>query len=326
LQNWLEAGAFALVAFPITTFLAGAAKAHELGTLPYVLLLLGIDALLVAVAAWIARDPLDALLILSGFTLVALSADLVLGARLQLNTVFGYSPIVAGRFAGAGNIAFAVLGAGAVLSGSLLVHRAENSKRMLAFVALMFVATVVVDGAPQFGSDVGGVLALVPALAITWILLAGRKPTARVVLLGLVAGALALGVFLAVDLARPQSQQTHLGRLYEDIRARGPDVLWDTIDRKARSNLRVFRTTVWTLVVPPAVGAMAFLVARPRGRWGRLAERFPKVRAGLVGGVLVAVLGFSVNDSGIVIPAVVLGFFVPMALVVHLMLEQEASP
>jgi hypothetical protein len=35
------------------------------------------------------------------------------------------------------------------------------------------------------------------------------------------------------------------------------------------------------------------------------------------------VLGFAVNDSGIVVPAVVLSFLVPMALLVHLVLEMD---
>ena len=41
--------------------------------------------------------------------------DVALGSRLQLNTPFGYSPIVAGRFQGFGNLAFAILAAGALV-------------------------------------------------------------------------------------------------------------------------------------------------------------------------------------------------------------------
>jgi hypothetical protein len=187
----------------------------------------------------------------------------------------------------------------------------------------IFVGAVVIDGAPSFGSDVGGVLALVPALAVTGVLLSGRRPNVRVLLIGIAGALIAIALFIAIDLARPPAARTHLGRLVEDVRARGFDVLVGTIERKVRSNLRVFRSTIWTFFVPPALAAMAWFLARPRGRWGRLAEVFPKVRAGLVGGLIVAVLGFAVNDSGIVVPAVVLSFLVPMALLVHLVLEME---
>ena len=325
LARGLELAALALVAFPISTFFAGAFKAHELGVPMFVTLLLTIDAALVAVASAVTRRPLDRLLVIAGFTLATIAADLMTGGRLQLNTVFGYSPIVAGRFAGAGNIAFAILGASTVLTGALIVNRWPGRAALWA-VAGLFCFVIVVDGAPAFGSDVGGVLALVPALAVTWVLLSGRRPSVRILALG-VAGALAalavLAVFIAIDLSGPPASRTHLGRLVEDIRARGLDVLAETIQRKAASNLRVFRSTIWTLFVPPGLAALAWFLARPRGRWERLAETFPKLRAGLVGGLLVAVLGFAVNDSGIVVPAVVLSFLVPMALLVHLVLEMD---
>ena len=322
LALWLERAALALVAFPISTFFLGVVKAHELGTLPFVLILLGVDAVLVIAVVVLVARPLDRLLALCAFTLAVIAVDLVSGARLQLNTVFGYSPIVAGRFAGAGNIAFAIIGASTVLTGALIVHRWGSTRALLAMGAI-FVAAVVVDGAPGFGSDVGGVLALVPALAITAVLLSGRRPSIKVLAVGAVAALLAVTVFIAIDLARPPEARTHLGRLVEDVRARGLEALTGTIGRKLRSNLRVFRSTIWTLFVPPALAAMAWFLARPRGRWGRLAEVFPKLRAGLVGGLIVAVLGFAVNDSGIVVPAVVLSFLVPMALLVHLVLEME---
>jgi hypothetical protein len=35
------------------------------------------------------------------------------------------------------------------------------------------------------------------------------------------------------------------------------------------------------------------------------------------------VLGFAVNDSGIAIPAVILSYLLPMALLVHLVMAQE---
>jgi hypothetical protein len=37
------------------------------------------------------------------------------------------------------------------------------------------------------------------------------------------------------------------------------------------------------------------------------------------------VLGFAVNDSGIVVPAIILSMLVPAALIVHLMLEREST-
>ena len=43
----------------------------------------------------------------------------------------------------------------------------------------------------------------------------------------------------------------------------------------------------------------------------------------MIGGLALALLGFAVNDSGIVVPAVMLCLLVPMALVVHLTMARD---
>ncbi|MDQ3955130.1 MAG: hypothetical protein M3285_06245 [Actinomycetota bacterium] len=321
--RYAEWASLAIVAFPISTFLAGAVNQHDLGIPGMVAVLVGIDLALVAGAILLLRGAFDRLLAITGVTFLVLCADLLTGGRLQLNTVLGYSPVVGGRYAGLGNIAFAILGISALLTGALIVHRGGGRRRALVVAAMVFGAAVVFDGTPQLGSDVGGVLALVPALGVTILLLAGRRPNWRVALISAVAAAVLVGVFLAVDVSRPDDQQTHLARLYEDVRDRGAGVMTDTIVRKLRANARLFRSTLWTFFVPPALLAIAFLLRRPRGRWQALAEAYPKLRSGLLGGLLLAVIGFALNDSGIVIPAVILTYLVPMSVILHLCLLRD---
>lgn len=323
--RWLQISGLGVVAWPVTTYLAGVADGHSLGPALFALLLVGIDAALVAGVATAFGRSLDRLLALVAFTWLVISVDLIAGGQLQLNTVFGYSPIVAGRFAGAGNIVFAVLGVSAILAAALIAYRFGGRSWTMPVVVALFFATVVVDGAPALGSDVGGVLALVPALGLTLLLLTGRRPNLRIILIAGGAGLVALGAFLAIDLSLPPDSQTHLARLFEDTRARGFGVLFETIQRKATANLRVFTSTIWTYFVPPALLAMVYLLRRPSGRWQRFAVGFPKLRAGLIGGLVLAVLGFATNDSGIVIPAVILSFLVPMALLVHLSMDTEVT-
>jgi hypothetical protein len=317
----LQMCGLAVVAFPVSTYLAGVVDGHSLGAIAFGALLVGITCTLVLIASLIFDGPLDRLLALVAFTWLVVALDLVTGSKLQLNTVFGYSPIVAGRFAGAGNIVFAVFGVTAILTGALIAYRFKTARVTMPLVMILFVVTIVIDGAPSFGSDVGGVLALVPALGVTLVLLTGRKPRVRTLVIAALAGVAALGLFLVVDLSLPDESQTHLARLYEDTRDRGFGALVETIQRKATSNLRVFTSTIWTYFVPPALLAMMYLLRRPSGRWQQFAVDYPKLRGGLIGGLMLAVVGFAVNDSGIVIPAVILSFLVPMALLVHLSME-----
>ena len=323
LETGLELAALAVVGFFVATYLASLVDGHILGRAGYWLLLAGVDAALVAAVAVLIRAPLDRLLALAALTTAVTAVDLFIGAPLQFNTVFGYTPIIAGRFAGLGNTGFAALGATALLTGALIVHRRDGGAGALWAAALLFIGVVVLDGAPQLGSDVGGVITLVPAFGVSWVLLSGRRPGVRLVALTAVGAMVFLAAFLALDLARPPQSQTHLARLFLDVRDRGMIVLVDTVQRKAEANLRVFRTTIYTYFVPPALVALAWLLGRPRGRWHRLAVAAPRLRAGLIGGLVLSLLGFATNDSGIVIPAVILSFLVPMAIMVHLHVARQ---
>ena len=318
----LEIATLAVVALPAATYLMGLIEQNALGFVGFTVVLLAVDAALVALSMWVAKVPLDRLLVLSGGTLFLLLIDGLTGAELQLNTVFSYSPIVAGRFAGFGNIAYSVIAATSVLTGTLIVHRWKGSRASLVFVAVLFVVTVIVDGGPAWGSDVGGIIALVPGLGITWLLLSGKRPSWKLVLISLVAMLVALAVFVAIDLARPEESRTHLGRLYEDVSARGFEAFTDTVVRKARTNLRVFTNTIWTYLVPIALLVIGWLFLRPGGRWEGLAITHPRLRAGLISALILSVIGFLVNDSGIVIPALMLSFIVPFALFIHLSIER----
>ena len=103
----------------------------------------------------VLADPLERLLAITASTLLLFILDLSLLHALQLNAVWGNDPIVAGRFTGLGNIAFAILGSSSLMTGALLVHRYPNRRGIFAVVASLFALTIVVDGAPSLGSDVG---------------------------------------------------------------------------------------------------------------------------------------------------------------------------
>ncbi|MDP9223032.1 MAG: hypothetical protein M3P18_04115, partial [Actinomycetota bacterium] len=171
---------------------------------------------------------------------------------------------------------------------------------------------------PQFGSDVGGVLSLVPGFAVTWVLLSGKRISLKVVVVGILAAAAASALFLAVDLSRPPQQRTHLGRFFEDVRARGSSAFFDTIRRKASSNLRQARSFQNLYRFLPAAAVTAVLLLWP-ARWRRwFRQRQPLLRAGLWGGLIVALLGSGLNDSGITIFTTMLLYLTPMAILVRL--------
>jgi len=237
-------------------------------------------------------------------TALVLLVDQLAGARLQLSAPFGDNPLVAGRFHGMGNIAFGVTMSALLLS--LGVVAAGRSRRTaVGLVAGVGLVAIVIDGAPSLGDDLGGVVALVPALAVLLALVAGVRITRRrVVVVALAAVALAVAVGL-VDYSRPEDHQTHAGRFVGDVvhgRA------WTTVHRKADAVLGSLATPAVALLVL-GVAALAVLVWRRRLRAPITlpAELGPPAAAVAV----LAVLGSLLNDSGVFVAAGALLAFAP---------------
>lgn len=252
----------------------------------------------------------------SGFTAGVLVLDLLTGAHLQMSSVAGYSPLVAGRFAGIGNVAFGVLAASALLATAALTRR-------LWAVAAVGLLVVAVDGAPPWGSDVGGVLALVPAFALLALLLSGRRVTWLRLLGAGAAGALVVTAFALADWSRPAADRTHLGRFVQDVADGTAGTL---LRRKAEAVLDLLFASPVTAALPLVVAAAVYLVVRPPSPLQQAFSAAPAWRAGLLALGLACGIGFAVNDSGAAIPALALVVALPATIAVVLRARRAPEP
>jgi hypothetical protein len=305
-------------------FLVRLAPLHEAGVGAFYAALLGVGAAVGGACALIGRRrPLDGLLAGLLLIVVVLSLDALRGAPLVLNSVLGYSPTVAGRFAGFGNPAYAAFSAAALAGAALLAHRLGGRRGVMAAGALLG-AAVVIDVAPMWGSDVGGILSMVPAYAVAMVVLTGRRVRLRT-LVGAGVAVVAVGVTAAlVDFARPAADRTHLGRLVERVRDNGIGEGWSVVERKLSANLSSLGTNILGLVLLVAVVGAVLLWRRDRARLGAIFARVPEWRAACVGFGVLAVLGFALNDSGMTVPGIMLVVFV--CAWVHLLVTTDAEP
>lgn len=241
-------------------------------------------------------------------TALLIGADLATGATLQIDGPAGYSTLVAGRFAGIGNVAFGIFAAGALLGTALLAGR-----RPLPVVIGAGLLAVVVDGAPAWGSDVGGVLALVPAFVVLALLLTGTRVSAARVGLAALAAALVVTAFALADAARPPAERTHLGRFVEQVR---DGTAGELLQRKAAAVLGLLFHSPVTAALPLVVLAAVLLVLRPPSALARALAQVPALRHGLVALGVACAIGFAVNDSGAAVPATALIVAVPVVVAV----------
>ncbi len=159
---------------------------------------------------------LTALLVAAAIPLAWL-VDAAAGAPLAFNNPLGMNAVVAGRFYGVSNTAFAlVAGALVVVIAGIWEVLGGGRRSALLVTALLGGAALLVDGAPQLGADVGGALTLVPTLAFLAAGLAGLRLSWRRWLAIGTATVLVVGGFAVVDLLRPGGP-THLGRFARQV-------------------------------------------------------------------------------------------------------------
>lgn len=318
--QWIVLG---VSAWPLAGFLLRAIPdVAALGGLA-VLVLLALDVAVVWLALRARRHALSPLGWIAGATVAVLLLDVWTGARLQTSSLLGYSLHTAARFTGLGNTAFAVLAATTILAVCIHVHHAPRRKEALVTAAGVFALVALTDGAPSLGSDVGGILTVVPVFGITLLVLAGRRVSWRAFAFAVAVTLVALVGIAVLDYLRPEDARTHLGRLVADMRTEGWEPLTTTISRKAATNLRTFRSP-WTWTIPIITGYLLWMLAWARG-FERLLPRGSALRAAGVGVLVAGVLGNLVNDSGVVVTALVFVYLGPFLTLLALH-EEQAAP
>lgn len=266
------------------------------------------------------RQRLGSAGFVAAVTAVVLAADVLTGSRLQLSSLWGLSPLDAGRFYGFGNVAFAAFAIGVLIAGawiaSLLIRRGHRRWAALSVAAIGTMA-VAVDGWPSYGADFGGVLGLVPGIATLIAAVAGIRLRARwLVAVGTLA-VLAVSGIAVVDWLRPAGSRSHLGNFVQQLLDGGAG---STVGRKIEANLQSFTDRpLLSILVAVLVLLTAVLVFRPDRlsavRARRMYAAEPLLRAGIAACLVTAVVGMAVNDSGVIVLGICYAVAVP--LLVH---------
>ncbi|MFS0704676.1 hypothetical protein AB6N23_09160 [Cellulomonas sp. 179-A 9B4 NHS] len=321
----LQVSSLALGAAPVASFLVGLVPwwRSDRPVTAFWAALLGFVAVITAAALagpW-RRHVLGPAGVVAGVTVVTLVVDALAGSPLVVDAPMGAHRIMAARFYGMSNQAFALITAAGVLVAVVLADALLRAgRRRLAVAAVVAVGLVlaVVDGAPQWGADFGGPPAILVAFAMLAVAVSGRRVSWKVVLLVGVVGTVVVLGFAWLDWLRAPADRTHLGRFFATVLDGG---LWDVVWRKLSVNLRVL--TSWRYLVL-AIGGVALtwlVLAGPRSRRGAimgegsplagLRQAVPLLQPAVAATGVALTIGFLMNDSGIVVLATGIAVSVP---------------
>lgn len=306
---------------PASTFLANLlpwwrAPAPMLGVVAAVALFVAAMTALALAGPW-GRTTGGPMAVVGALTVAVLAGDVMTGSRLQLSSLMGLQPVVAGRFYGMGNVTFAIFVAAAILLATALssgLVRAGRPWAAALVTGTIGLFAIAVDGAPFWGADGGGPPAALPGFAYLFLAVLGVALTWRRVLLIVLAS---VAVFLSVailDWLRPPGDRTHLGAFIEAIL---DGTALDIVVRKGQQNVSILLGNApLTLLVPAALLFVIYVLARPTS-WGargmqRAYDAMPTLHAGLIALAITLTVGFLINDSGTAIPAVGATVAVPL--------------
>lgn len=269
--------------------------------------------------AFLRRRHLPLLLLFAG-TVLAISLDQLLGGPLAQYALLSYSPVAGSRFYGLGNEYMGVLiGAGIMAAGLTLAGGRDRVR--LPVIAALFVLLIVIMGAPNLGTNVGGTLAAVAGFGVAWFFFAERRLSARTALVIGGTALAVLGVLAVLDALRAPGAQSHLGRLVVQVGRGGFTPFVEVVQRKLAMNLKLIRFSGWSRVAVFALAAMAATAVFPAGRGKVLAARDPYVAKAIWASLAGAIAALVFNDSGVVAAATLLIY--PATAWLYLLLEEK---
>ncbi|GAB3148999.1 hypothetical protein [Microbispora hainanensis] len=330
----VRAAAVALAAIPVSTYLVNLTPWARMAQ-PAVTLFASIAAIaaaltVVALAGPWRRGVLGPLTVIAAATAAVLLGDLLTGTPLQLNSLMGYTGVVGARYYGLGNIPFALLATAVLLVTTAAADRLVRAGRKtlaVALVAALGAFAMLLDGWPGVGSDFGGVIAFVPGIAVTALIVAGKRVS--IVKLGaFCAGGGVLVMAIAyLDYLRPPASQTHLGRFVGQV---ADGTFLPVISRKLGAMLSTLLSPNLMPVVLAAFAFLVFALLRPGAASAGVLpiafERAPMLKAGLLGALVSGLVGMLVNDSGAAVLSMALALAVPLVLSAGIRALQHAEP
>jgi hypothetical protein len=246
-------------------------------------------------------------------TLTVQIVDIIFSGNLQLNSLFGYSAIIAGRFAGFGNLAFSIVAISSVVLVAMIKQLSRtrpylNKKWVNIAILAMLIFVLIMDGLPYLGSDVGGVLSLTPMVFIVGLMMYEKRLSIKTIIYALLITLATLTAFSLFDLSRPLSERTHLGRFVKVVlNGEGRTI----IERKILSNLHILTNSLTATVVIIATIFLIFLFLKPEKFVKEMSLLNPGFRYIVYPGLVVGLLGMLLNDSGVAIPGMMLSIAAP---------------
>ncbi len=319
----------AMIAFPLGLFITPNIPASVESSSSYFLTIFISVVVIVAIASIRGKQRFWPLYFITGATVIFLTTNiLIFGAASDLISIFGYSPITAGRFYGMGNQAMSVFVAASIVLASVILEGLKDkrgkdlvekgSKLIKVVVAAFFILVLFVIGYPGLGANTGGIFTALAGFSVAYLYFFSPSITLKQIMSMLMFAVIALALFLTADIYL-LPVKTHMGRAFLTIIEGGPAEFWQIAGRKLSANIRIFRYTSWSyLFLTIAIILIFFRVYRKNRSEEKFSSKYRYLDAGLNGGLVAGIVGALTNDSGVSITAIILAYFLAVIFYIQI--------
>ncbi len=260
------------------------------------------------------KNDLNTIAILSGLMSIILLLDMAVFEQFLIkNSLLGYDPIIGARFYGIGNEYMGVLVGASIMTVSIFFEKFGYKNSILIPFSLV---VIFIMGNPMMGANVGGTI----TISASFLFLILKSNNIKIDIKK------SIGIFIAIVLIVSfmawmdfnNENKSHLANAIMTIIHTGPSAILQIILRKLSMNMRLISASMWSKVFILAIIVMAVLFYKPFGVLKRLCQKHSQIANGWAAIVVGSVVGFMVNDSGIVAAATSIGYVIVPMLVLLL--------
>lgn len=241
--------------------------------------------------------------VISLLTSFAIIADLLTGASLIISSPLGYDGMVGARYYGLGNEFSGILMGSTLLGLAALAQRGQFNQQAklwkIIFALYLFGVTVVLF-TPQLGADAGGVITASISFIYFMFLMCGKEMTTRRVVLICSAVLSILFGGAVTDHFINGAAQSHIGLAMWQVIQGGWAEALHIIERKLLMNWKLMQFSVWSKVLLATIAGLTFFTYYPKGIFRTIEREHIYIFKGVKAIILAAIVGFIVNDSGVV--------------------------
>ena len=286
---------------------AAASPASALGA--FVLSAALMLALALGLQRRLPRMPLLPPIMLAVVTTAIILADQWSGRPIE-SGLFSYSIRSGWRYYGIGNEPSALLVAASLVAIGLGVDALAGSRFQAPLrrfgVPVIGAVVLITAAAPFAGANAGVAVWGIVAYAVGWAAMNGVRLNWRTALFTGVGVIVIVAAFAAIDMASARGGETHLARFASGILRGDVSATSELVLRKLANNLGYLGQTPYTLLSIGFAGMLALLRFDRRRDLRHALASTPSYSGALLGVIIGGLAALATEDSGIVMPALML--------------------